>query len=62
MKVIQVSGGNLFALAALYFGDASMWQWIAEVNGIVDPVLPATPMSLVIPDYDPTMTGGIPAQ
>lgn len=62
MQIIEGSGGNLYQLAAKYYGDATMWWWIAQVNNLTDPMLPVGPYSLIIPDYDPTTTGGIPPQ
>jgi hypothetical protein len=62
MQVITVTGGNLYALAAQYYGDATMWWWIAQTNGLTDPMLPATTFNLVIPGYDPSTTGGVPPQ
>ena len=61
-QIIQTSGGNLFALAAKYYGDATMWWWIAQYNGLADPMLPVTQFSITIPDLDPTTTGGVPPQ
>lgn len=33
MRIVTVSGTDLFHLAALYLGDASQWFRIAEANG-----------------------------
>jgi nucleoid-associated protein YgaU len=62
MKTINVAGGNLYALAAEYLGDATQWTRIALQNGLTDPFLPNTAMTLVIPDVDETQTGGVPPQ
>jgi hypothetical protein len=62
MQIIQETGGNLFQMAAKYYGDATMWWWIAQANNLTDPMLPAGPYSLVIPDFDPIATGGLPPQ
>jgi hypothetical protein len=56
---IQTSGGNLFALAAQYYGDATMWWWIAQYNGLTDPMLPAGQFTITIPPYDAGATGGL---
>ena len=34
---ITVVNPNLFAVAAQYYGDATLWEGIAEANGLVDP-------------------------
>jgi nucleoid-associated protein YgaU len=62
MQIIQVSGGNLFAIAAQYLNDATQWIRIAQLNGLTDPALPLVPMSLTIPDINPQLTGGLPPQ
>jgi hypothetical protein len=61
MLQVTVSGGNLYALAALYLQDATAWIQIAQLNGLTDPMLPGTPMTLLIPSFN-TQTGGIPPQ
>ena len=61
MQQIMVSGGNLFALAAQYLGDATAWIQIAQLNGLTDPMLPNTPTTLLIPSYN-TNTGGVAPQ
>lgn len=38
-KTVTVAGGNLFALAAQYLGDATQWNRIAALNGLTDPIL-----------------------
>ena len=55
---VTVAGGNLFAIAAKYLGDATQWIRIARLNGISDPVLQGV-ATLVIPPADPTAGGGI---
>lgn len=52
-------GGNLFAIAAQYLGDATQWIRIAQVNVLSDPVLTGV-VTLVIPPVDPSATGGLP--
>jgi hypothetical protein len=51
-KQITLTGGNLFAIAAAQYNDATLWSQIAQANGLVDPVISGT-ISLTI------STGGI---
>ena len=39
VTTITIAGGNLFAIAAQYLGDATQWNRIAALNGLTDPVL-----------------------
>lgn len=55
---VTVAGGNLFALAARYLGDATQWIRIAQANGLSDPVLPGV-VTLVIPPVDAAAGGGL---
>ena len=48
VKTVTIGGGNLFALAAQYLGDATQWYRIAQLNGLTDPVI-ASVMTLKIP-------------
>ncbi len=57
-QVVVVAGGNLFALAAQYLGDATQWIRIAQANQLSDPLLEGV-NTLVIPPVDPTAGGGI---
>jgi nucleoid-associated protein YgaU len=59
-QVVVVAGGNLFALAAQYLGDATQWIRIAQANQLSDPLLEGV-NTLVIPPVDPTAGGGIAA-
>ncbi len=61
MQTITVAGGNLFAIAAQYLGDATQWIRIAQQNGLADPMLSGL-VTLTIPDVNPNATGGAPAQ
>ena len=61
MQTITVAGGNLFALAAQYLGDATQWIRIAQLNDLPDPMITGL-VTLRIPDPDPNATGGVPAQ
>jgi nucleoid-associated protein YgaU len=56
---ITVVGGNLFAIAAQYLGDATQWIRIAQANDLSDPVLSGVVM-LVLPPVDPAAGGGVP--
>lgn len=55
---ITVVGGNLFALAAQYYGDASQWALIAQANNLIDPMIVGV-MTLLIPPLNGIDTGGI---
>lgn len=58
-KIVTVNGGSLFALAAKYYGDATLWTSIANANGLTDPQLPTNmPISLIVPQTT-TNTGGV---
>ncbi len=48
-KTMPVNGGNLQAIAAQQYGDATLWPAIAKINGLTDPMLPTGPMTLQIP-------------
>jgi nucleoid-associated protein YgaU len=61
MQTITVAGGNLFALAAQYLGDATQWLRIAQANNLSDPMLQGL-VTLVIPPRDPSAGGGIAQQ
>lgn len=55
---ITVAGGNLFQLAAQYLGDASQWNRIAELNGLADPILPTTAITLTLPPVNASAGNG----
>lgn len=57
MTTITTAGGDLFALAAEYLGDATQWIRIAQTNALSDPVLTGV-VTLKIPDPDPGYQGG----
>jgi hypothetical protein len=61
MIVIQVTGGNCFDLAAKYLGDATQFIRIMQANNFKDPQLQGL-TTVVIPDLDPSQTGGEPTQ
>lgn len=54
---IQVSGGNLFMLAAKYLGDATQWNRIATLNGLTDPMLTGI-TTLKLPPVDANAGNG----
>ena len=52
-------GDDLYALAALHYGDASAWTLIARANGLTDPLI-QTDSTLSIPAYvAPQVNSGI---
>ena len=57
-RVIQ-AGGNLFALAATLYGDATQANIIAQANGLSDPFLAGT-VTLIIPPPSAARSGGLP--
>jgi L-ascorbate metabolism protein UlaG (beta-lactamase superfamily) len=61
VRIVTVSGTNLFRVAAEQLGDATQWIRIAQLNGLTDPMLVGV-VTLRIPDVDPTAGGGIAAQ
>jgi hypothetical protein len=62
-QTITAAGTDMFHLAAQYLGDATQWIRIAQQNdNAPDPFLTTGPQQVVIPDPDPTATGGEPTQ
>ena len=59
IKSVQVAGGNLFALAAQYLGDATQWNRIAALNGLTDPMITGTITLLMPPVNANAGNGGI---
>ena len=57
-QTVTVAGGNLFALAAKYLGDATQWIRIAQANRLTDPVLTGV-VTLTIPPVNAAAGGGI---
>lgn len=63
---VSQNSGNLFALAAKYYGDATLWTEIANINqntllddnGLINPNI-TTLISLIIPPKQTTPSGGI---
>lgn len=56
-QTVTQSGGNLFAMASQYYGDATQWTGIAQANNLTDTQLSGT-NTLVIP-ANPQPTGGV---
>lgn len=52
-------GGDLFAVAAQYYGDATYWQQIADANGLLDPELPDGLITLLIPPKSTNAPGAV---
>lgn len=61
MRTIQVTGSNLFAIAASELGDATQWYRIAMINRLSDPLIFGI-TTLLIPPVDTTLGGGVPTQ
>lgn len=62
-QTITVIGGNLWAIAAQYMGDAQQASRLAVINGLTDS-FPADPfingqVTLTIPAPDSTQSGGL---
>lgn len=58
MKTITVAGGDLFQIALEQLGDATQWNRIAQINGLIDPFLTGI-VTLVVPQADPNAGGGV---
>jgi len=58
MKTITTGGGNLFQIALQELGDATQWNRIAQLNGLIDPFLTGI-VTLTIPKLDPNAGGGV---
>ncbi len=59
LRTINVSGGNLWSIAARELGDATQASRIATLNGLSDPFLTGQ-ITLLLPPIDATQTGGLP--
>ena len=57
VQTVTLPTGNLFQVAMQYLGDATQWNRIAELNGMVDPWFTG-PMALIIPAIDPAGGNG----
>ena len=58
MKTITVAGGNLYRIALEQLGDATQWNRIAQLNGLLEPVVTGLVM-LKIPAIASNVSGGI---
>lgn len=56
-RTINVSGGNLYDIAAKEYGDASAFTQIMLANGLSDPTITGN-MTLVIPPYNRVAANG----
>lgn len=61
MRTLTVVGGNLFRIAAEQLDDATQWIRIAQLNGLIDPMLVGV-VVLLIPNVNANAGGGIAAQ
>ena len=61
MPMIRVGNTTLFHVAAAELGDATQWNRIAALNGLSDPMLYGV-VTLLLPPYDLSATGGLPGQ
>lgn len=61
MQIVRVAGSTLYHVAAQQLGDATQWNRIAALNGLADPLLSGV-NDLLLPPYDLSATGGLPAQ
>lgn len=59
MQTITVTNTDCFQLAAQYLNDATQFIRIMQENGLTDPQI-VGPLTITIPDIDPTQTGGVP--
>jgi hypothetical protein len=50
-QIITVSTGNLYALAAQFYGDSLQWTIIADANKLIDPEIVGI-QNLIIPQWD----------
>ncbi len=57
VKIITVSGGNLYQVAALEYGDSLAADLIMEANGLLDPQLSGN-VTLIIPPYNAAAVNG----
>jgi nucleoid-associated protein YgaU len=58
MKTVRVAGGNLYQIALQELNDATQWTRIAELNGLIDPVIVGI-VDLKIPETDSNAGGGV---
>ena len=58
MKTLTVGGGNLFQVALQELNDATQWNRIAQLNGLIDPFITGI-VTLQIPKTDANAGGGV---
>lgn len=56
-RVVSVAGETLFAIAARELGDATQWDRIARLNGLVDPFIDEG-VEIRLPPVDATAGNG----
>jgi hypothetical protein len=61
---ISAADVSLFHVAVRTLGDATQWNRIAALNGLLDPWLfgLSAPITISLPSVDSTQGGGLPAQ
>ena len=57
-NLVPVQIGNLFQIAAQYMNDATRWNEIAALNGLIDPWI-TSPITLQVPKPVGIGNGGI---
>lgn len=59
VREIHVSNTTLFALAAHYLGDATLWYTIARMNNRTDPWIEGGPVAIQLPNKPAKSNGGV---
>lgn len=57
-QIITIGGGNLYELAEKYYGDARLWNLIADANNLTDPQISGI-TTLLIPQNNTDSSEGI---
>jgi nucleoid-associated protein YgaU len=58
-STVTIAGGNLFKLAAKYYGDGTQWNRIASLNGLWDFIVVGTVTLQIPPANNAAGNGGI---
>ena len=58
MRTVTTAGGDLYRIALKELGSAEQWVRIAQLNGLIDPVITGI-VTLKIPPVYKTATGGV---
>ena len=58
-QVITIATGNLYQVAEQYYGDATLWNVIANANNLVDPQINELINLVIPPIINSDNTGGI---